>query len=85
MSELDEADLVEIIEKIIPMAPQIGTLISDQIRNGKCGDPRRRRWHKSVISWALALWARLVFKIFLVVLSIKFYSEIVTKVQGIMK
>ena len=61
LSEMDENDLLQIIEKCVPMAHDIPTFMADQIQNGKKGDPRKRRWHKCVITWALALNARFVF------------------------
>ena len=63
LSKMDDNDLLQIVEKAVPMAPDIPTFMADQIRNGKKGDPRKRRWHKCVITWALAVISRFVFKV----------------------
>ena len=58
ISSIDQNDLIAIIENLIPEAPQFGLFLVDQIHNGQGGDPHKRRWHKSVISMYLTLWAK---------------------------
>ena len=58
LTEADEEDLIAIIEKILPEAPQFKTLLLNQLRNAKSMDPRRRRWSREMISLCLNLWAK---------------------------
>ena len=46
LSSLDQTNLVAIIDKLIPDAPQFGMFLADQILNGQGGDPHKRCWHK---------------------------------------
>ena len=58
LTEADQEDLIAIIEKILPEAPQFKTLLLNQLCNAKSMDPRRCRWSREMISLCLNLWAK---------------------------
>ena len=57
LTKIDHDDLINIIEKWTLETPHLATLLADQLQNAKCKDSRGRRWHHSVISLALGIWA----------------------------
>ena len=63
LTDADHEDLVSIIEKVLPHAPQFKLLLEGQLRNSKAKDPRHRRWHPDMISLCTNLWAKYVIMI----------------------
>ena len=57
LSEVSQADILSIVEKMVPDAPFLKDL-ADQLRNGNGKDPKSCRWKKSTISTCLATWAK---------------------------
>ena len=58
LTDADEQDLIEIIKRVLPNAPQFQILLESQLKNASSKDPRHRRWHPSMISLCLNLWAK---------------------------
>ena len=58
MTDVDNEDLVEIIQKVLPSNPKFKLLLESQLCNCTAKDPRSRRWHPDVISLCLNLWAK---------------------------
>ena len=50
--------LLEVIEKLMPNAPQFKHLFRSQLNNVTNKDPRQRKWDPVIISAALNMWAK---------------------------
>ena len=58
LSKISQADIIAIVEQLVPDAPLLKDLLSDQLRNSQCSDKRGQKWSKSVLSMCLAQWAK---------------------------
>ena len=59
VSESDHEDLSEILEKVIPNAPEkMELFLMSQHEALSAKSPQARRWNKDVISLCLSLWIR---------------------------
>lgn len=60
LSEMDHNDLIEIIRKLLPQAPEFCTLLQSQLKNASNTekDARYRRWSPEMISLCLNLWGK---------------------------
>ena len=58
LSKNDHEDLITIIEKLLPDAPNFKDLLRSQLKNAVGKDPRARRWDTRIISLCLSLWAK---------------------------
>ena len=56
--EVSQADILSIVEKMVPDALFLKDLLEDQLRNGNGKDSKSCRWKKSTISTCLATWAK---------------------------
>ena len=60
LNEIDHQDFINIIEKLVPLAPDFAVLLESQLLNAKDMDSRGCRWNKKMITLCLHLWAKLV-------------------------
>ena len=60
LTEADNEDMVSIIQKMVPSAPQFKLILESQMKNATAKDPRHRRWKPEIISLCLNLWAKYV-------------------------
>ena len=58
LKEEHHEKLLEVIDKLMPNAPQFKHLFKSQLRNATHKDPRQRKWDPVIISAALNLWAK---------------------------
>ena len=58
LSEVSEADILSIVETMVPDAPFLKDLLADQLQNGNGKHTKSRRWKKSMISTCLTTWAQ---------------------------
>ena len=58
LNDADTDDLCEIIQSLLPKAPEFSVLLKAQLMNAKSGDPRGHRWDPKIISLCLHLWAK---------------------------
>ena len=58
LSKISQADIIAIVEQLVPDAPLLKDLLSDQLRNSQCSDKRGQKWSKSLLSMCLGQWAK---------------------------
>ena len=62
VNDPDHQALINIIQKLVPLAPDFVVLLESQLLNAKDKDSRGCRWNKKMITFCLHLWAKLVIK-----------------------
>ena len=60
LNEIDNQDLINIVQKLVPLAPDFAVLLESQLLNAKDMDSRGCRWNEKMITLCLHLWAKLV-------------------------
>ena len=58
LGDVDHADLVRIIQQLLPQAPEFSMLLESQLQNANVKDPRGWKWDKRIITLCLHLWAK---------------------------
>ena len=53
LTESDQKDLIKIIQRVLPEAPNFKVLLESQLRNAKKKNPKHRRWSGDMISLML--------------------------------